>query len=642
MKITLRCLFLPLFALGMALSARAADIPLKELLAKPILDAETVQREVQDFCDARISKVPQAASKEEWEKLAAKMRADTLEKVVFRGEAAKWRDAPGKMELLETIDGVEGYKLKKLRYEALPGLWIPALLYEPEKLEGKHAVFLNVNGHDPKGKAAVYKQTRCINFAKRGIITLNVEWFGMGQLREPGFSHPMINQIDLCGTSGLATFYLAMSRGIDLLLKHENADPSRVGVSGLSGGGWQTIIISSLDTRVTLCNPVAGYSSFLTRTANHSDLGDSEQTPVDLATTAEYAHLTAMLAPRVALLTYNQKDDCCFAAPHALQPLLEAGGPIYKLYGKEGNLHSHVNYDPGTHNFEKDNRQALYKVIGQHWYSGNANYSADEIPCEKEIKTADELKVELPVDNLDLHQLALRLASGLPQTPAPPKEGQELATWRADARKRLAAVIAYHPWDAAATKSNDEASGNLQVTRWKLQITKEWTVPAVELTPADAKSTVLLIADGGRGSAEEKVKKLLEEKNRVVLLDPYMFGESNMKSRAYLFALLVSAVGERPLGVQASQVAAAARWLKKERGQAVRLEAIGPRTSLIARAAGGLEPEAISGVGTEGELASLKQIIEQNNTVDRTSEQFCFGLLQQFDIPHLKALCPGK
>ncbi|MGI8979805.1 MAG: hypothetical protein ACR2FY_11325 [Pirellulaceae bacterium] len=625
-------------AVAMPMPLAAADVPLKELLAKPILDAMAVQSEVQAFCDARVPKAPQAASKEEWEKLAAKMRAETLEKVVFRGEAAKWRDAAGKVEWLETIEGGEGYKLKKLRYEALPGLWIPALLYEPEKLEGKHAVFLNVNGHDGKGKAAVYKQTRCINFAKRGIITLNVEWFGMGQLKTPGFSHPMLNQIDLCGSSGLATFYLAMSRGIDLLLKHENADSSRVGVSGLSGGGWQTIIISSLDTRVTLTNPVAGYSSFRTRIFNHSDLGDSEQTPVDLATTADYAHLTAMLAPRVALLTYNQKDECCFAAPHALQPLLDASGPIYKLFGKEENLHSHVNYDPGTHNFEKDNRQALYKVIGQHWYAGNANFSADEIPCEKEIKTADQLNVELPADNLDLHQLALRLASGLPQTPAPPKEGKDLAAWQADARKRLAGVIAYHPWDVEAAKFNDETSGGIEVTRWKLKINKEWTVPAVELAPADAKSTVLLITDGGRGAAEEKIKKLLDEKVRVVVLEPYMFGESNVKNRAYLFALLVSAVGERPVGVQASQVAAAARWLKKERGQSVRLEAIGPRTSLIALCAAGLETDAIGGVGMEGEMASLKQIIEQNNTVDRTPEQFCFGLLQQFDIPHLKAL----
>ena len=31
-------------------------------------------------------------------------------------------------------------------------------------------------------KAAEYKQKRCINLAKRGIIALNVEWLGMGQL----------------------------------------------------------------------------------------------------------------------------------------------------------------------------------------------------------------------------------------------------------------------------------------------------------------------------------------------------------------------------------------------------------------------------------------------------------------------------
>ena len=66
-----------------------------------------------------------------------------------------------------------GYRIKKLRYEALPGLWIPALLYEPEKLKGRVPVVLNVNGHDSKGKAAPYKQIRCINLAKRGMLALN-------------------------------------------------------------------------------------------------------------------------------------------------------------------------------------------------------------------------------------------------------------------------------------------------------------------------------------------------------------------------------------------------------------------------------------------------------------------------------------
>src|SRR6185312_14088437 len=99
---------------------------------------------------------------------------------------------------------------------------------------------MNVNGHDPNGKAADYKQIRCINQAKRGMIALNPEWFLMGQFIHPDYAHYRLNQLDLCGTSGLAPFYLSMKRGLDVLLSQPNADPARVAVSGLSGGGWQT------------------------------------------------------------------------------------------------------------------------------------------------------------------------------------------------------------------------------------------------------------------------------------------------------------------------------------------------------------------------------------------------------------------
>ena len=72
--------------------------------------------------------------------------------------------------------------------------------------------------------------------AKRGMVVLNVEWFGMGQLRTTGFGHGRMNQLDLVGASGVTPFYLSMSRGIDVLLSHEHADPSRVAVAGLSAG----------------------------------------------------------------------------------------------------------------------------------------------------------------------------------------------------------------------------------------------------------------------------------------------------------------------------------------------------------------------------------------------------------------------
>jgi hypothetical protein len=204
-----------------------------------------------------------------------------------------------------------------------------------------------------------YQQIRCINLARRGMLALNVEWFNFGQLNAANYHHGRMNQLDLCGTSGLAPFYLSLKRGLDVLLSHPRADTTRVAVSGLSGGGWQTIYISALDTRVTLTNPVAGYSSFHTRIKHFKDLGDSEQTPCDMATVADYDHLTAMMAPRAALLTYNSKDECCFESGYALPPLLEGAAPFFKLYDRKQSLRGHVNHNPGTHNYEKDNREAF-------------------------------------------------------------------------------------------------------------------------------------------------------------------------------------------------------------------------------------------------------------------------------------------
>ncbi len=88
-------------------------------------------------------------------------------------------------------------------------------------------------------------------------------------------------------------------------------------------------------------------------------------------------------------MTFNAKDNCCFAAPHALAPLLEAAAPIFRLYAKEDNLRSHVNQDPGDHNYGLDNRQALYRHIGQRLGSPTTRSSTpSEIPSDAELKTA--------------------------------------------------------------------------------------------------------------------------------------------------------------------------------------------------------------------------------------------------------------
>lgn len=629
-----------MFGLPVPLTAAGNAPDLQKILEQPILSPQQTLTETQAFCAARVAPLPHPKTSAEWEPLADQLRQETLARTVYRGEAAKWRDAALKVEWLETIPGGPGYKIRKLRFEALPGMWIPALLYEPEKLTGKVPVFLNVNGHDAIGKAVDYKQMRCINQAKRGIVNLNPEWFNMGQLRSDGYAHGRMNQLDLCGTSGLAPFYLSMKRGLDLLLAHPNADPSRVGVAGLSGGGWQTILISSLDTRVTLSNPVAGYSSFITRGKNFSDLGDSEQTPVDLATTADYSHLTALMAPRPTLLTYNLNDQCCFKADHALPPLLEAGRPFFRLYSKDDNLRYHINAEPGDHNFQKENREALYQMIGRHFFAGDKAYDATEIPSSDEIKKPEQLAVELPTPNADFHTLAVELAKSFPRDAALPNTVGAAKDWLANRRRKLAEIVKWKRYEAQAEPVGETDQAGVRFTTWKLKLDSGWTVPVVELNRAAKPiGTVLVVADAGRASLASHAEALLADNRRVVLMDPFYYGEAKISQRAYLWGLLISAVGERPLGVQASQIAAVARWLSDARKTGpVRLAGFGPTSSLMVLVAAALEEKGIGVVEIRQPMLSLKEIITQNRSVEQSPELFCFGLLEWFDMKQLAAM----
>jgi hypothetical protein len=622
------------------LSSPAADLSeLEALLRREIIGPAKALAEVQAYAESLVPTVPKVDSVSEWETPAARWRQDMLDKVVFRGAAARWRKDKPRVEWLETIDGGPGYHIRKLRYEAVPGLWIPALLYEPDHLLDKVPVVLNVNGHEGIGKSVPYKQIRCINQARRGMIALNPEWIGMGQLNGADYQHGKLNQLDLCGTSGIAVFYLALARGLDVLLAHKYADPARVAVAGLSGGGWQTIFISALDPRVTLCNPVAGYSSFRTRARFLEDLGDSEQTPSDMATVADYAHFTAMLAPRPTLLTYNARDNCCFASAHALPPLLEAAGPIFQLYGQAEHLRWHVNYDPGDHNFGPDNRQALYRLLGDHFYPEVAAFDATEIPCDAEVQAHTNLLVVIPTNNATFHSLALALCRDLPRQAKLPNTKSEAERWQATQRPRLREVVRARDLQAAGERVGAEERRGVSAAFWRIGVGEAWTVPAVELVRGEPKGATILIADGGRASVAAQVNQLLSENRRVLAVDPFYFGESKIRSHDYLFALLLAAVGDRPLGIQAGQLVAIARWLEGQRQTGpVQIVAVGPRSSLFTLVAAALETNAIAGIELRGSLGSLKEVIEQNWTVNQKPELFCFGLLEAFDLRDLAAL----
>ncbi len=281
---------------------------------------------------------------------------------------------------------------------------------------------------------------------------------------------------------------------------------------------------------------MAGYSSFATRAVYPSDLGDSEQTPTDLGAYADYAVLTAMLAPRHALLTFNAHDQCCFAAPHALPPLLDAARPIYRLLRRELNLRTHVNYVPGDHNFGLENREAHYRVIGDAFFPGDKSYPRSEIACKAEVKSKDELHVPLPEMNEDFNSLAQKLSAQLPRTDVQPT------------RDDLRTIVRAQDYKIRGTADGMESIDGVDVTRWRLKVDQHWTLPAVEFAPAKPQGTVIVVADEGRAATTDVVKEYLQKGQRVVAVDPYYFGESRLGRRDWLYSLLIATVGDRRWG----------------------------------------------------------------------------------------------
>ena len=627
------CFLLAIVITSLLAACANAQDDLADSLGERIIDKTQVARELRQFVSQRVPPLELAADATAWKREASSLRRQVLRDVVFRGVPASWRRPSPVVEWLGRIETAEGYSIRKLRVEALPGLWIPALLYEPDRLEGKVPVILNVNGHAATGKVTSYKQIRCINQAKQGMLALNLEWIGMGQLRSDGYSHNHLGLLDLCGRSGLSVFYLAMSRGIDVLLDHPHADPERMAVTGLSGGGWQTIILSSLDTRVRLAVPVAGHSGILHRLEHRSSIGDLEQVPCDLVSIADYTQLTAMMVPRPTLLIYNQRDNCCFVSGDVKPNIVDPVIPFFKQAGAEDRVAYHENTDPGTHNYDLDNRQQLYRFLSKH-FLGKEDPTLTEIESADEVLSDEQLQVPLPVDNATFHSLAADAARNLPRVPA--RSTPRLR------RGQLREVLRIPSTRARLVPSS--VAPRMGFYRYVVSFDElGLSAAAVVLEQKDPSATALVLADSGFASQSGKIKELLDSGHRVICIDPLLVGQAAPPDSIGANAMLIGTVGERPLGIQVAQLRSAIEALAAEHGfSGLVIHSAGPRTSLAAICAAALDGDrTIDDVVTTGMPDSLKAFLEPGHSFNQTPEIYCFGLLQEFDIPQLRLLMDG-
>jgi pimeloyl-ACP methyl ester carboxylesterase len=156
----------------------------------------------------------------------------------------------------------------------------------------------------------------------------------------------------------------------------------------------------------------------------------------------------------------------------------------------------------------------------------------------------------------------------------------------------------------------------------------------VDLARGKPKRTVVVVRDEARAAATPQIDALLAADSRVLAVDLFYFGECKIQRRDYLFALLLATVGDRALGVQASQLAAVVRWAGGS-SSPVTVNASGPRSAIIALVAANLEPDRVKQLDLHDVKWGLSDVIANNQSFEQAPELFCFGLLQEFDNDRL-------
>jgi hypothetical protein len=204
--------------------AQGEGADVRELLKDDILSPAVAEFQIRQYLIQNTATLPKPpATAQEWTATATRLRRHLLDDVVFHGWPKEWIKSAPKFEESGVIATGDGYRIHRLRCQIVPGFESSALLYEPEHVDARAPAILNLAGHDgPLGYAYEFKQKRCINFAKHGILALNLERFGFGELGKTGNEHWFAAHLDMVGANGLGVFYLEMRRGLDKL-------PSRCG-----------------------------------------------------------------------------------------------------------------------------------------------------------------------------------------------------------------------------------------------------------------------------------------------------------------------------------------------------------------------------------------------------------------------------
>ena len=156
----------------------------------------------------------------------------------------------------------DGYRIEKVVYDSLPGSPVPAHLYVREGLDGPAPAVLFYSGHWwPDSKTRPDFQAFCINMARLGFVVLSFDPFGQGERGVSSRDHRRTEAL-LVGVAQQGFAEYETRCALEYLLTRPEVDSKKIGMTGASGGGYNTWVTAALDDRIAAAVPVVGTSEF--------------------------------------------------------------------------------------------------------------------------------------------------------------------------------------------------------------------------------------------------------------------------------------------------------------------------------------------------------------------------------------------
>ena len=174
-----------------------------------------------------------------WERRAKAIREGIL-------EGLHWDQMPeieGDFQpIIHSRREMDGYAVENIAIQSFPGFYLTGNLYLPTDLKDKNPAILSPHGHSRNKRLTHDVQKRCAVFARMGAITFTYDMVGYAESTQVNHKMPIAALLQTWNST----------RVLEYLLSRPDVDSKRIGMTGGSGGGTQTFLLTAIDKRITV------------------------------------------------------------------------------------------------------------------------------------------------------------------------------------------------------------------------------------------------------------------------------------------------------------------------------------------------------------------------------------------------------